>query len=80
MMDAEELVTVYTVTNPAEAELIRNLLVAEGIPAEISGENQAALTGVLEIAILTKAIDADRAREVIMAHPHRAPGGGETGK
>jgi hypothetical protein len=64
-MDAEEPVVVYTVNDPIRAELLCNALHEEGIVAEISGESQAGLAGVLEIDILTKAIDADRARRII---------------
>ena len=64
-MEAQEPVTVYTVNNPAEAEMVRNALLAEGIASEISGEDQAGLVGVLRIDILVKAIDLDRARAVI---------------
>ena len=64
-MEAQEPVTVYTVKNPAEAQMVRNALQAEGIAAEISGDDQAGLAGVLTIDILVKAIDLDRARQVI---------------
>jgi DNA-binding response OmpR family regulator len=63
-MDAEEPVEVYSVTDPTMAELIRNALEEEGIQCEISGEGQAGLSGVLEIQIMTRAIDADRARKI----------------
>lgn len=33
MSDAQEIVCVYNATNPAKAELVRNLLEAEGIQA-----------------------------------------------
>jgi hypothetical protein len=64
-MDSQEPVVVYTLNDPIRAEMLRNALHEEGILAEISGETQAGLTGVLEIEILTKAIDADRARHII---------------
>src|SRR5262245_24920755 len=63
-MDAEEPVEVYTVTNPAMAEMIRAALEEDGIICEISGESQAGLSGVLDIQIMTRAIDADRARKI----------------
>src|SRR5262245_37010769 len=61
-MEEKELVTVYTVTSPAEAELIRGALESAGIACTIGGESQAGLAGVLSIDILTAAGDVDRAR------------------
>jgi len=66
-MNPDELVTVETVSNPVEAQIIRNALNAEGIACEIGNQNQAAFTGIgaLEIEILTRAADADRARKIL---------------
>jgi len=66
-MSPDELVTIETVSNPVEAEIIRNALNAEGIACEIGNENQAAFPGLgaLEIEILTRAADADRARKIL---------------
>jgi hypothetical protein len=64
-MDSQDPIEVYTLTDPTRAELIRNALHEEGIVCEISGEGQAGFSGVLEIQILTKASDADRARQII---------------
>jgi phage tail tape-measure protein len=61
-MEEKELVTVYTVTSPAEAELIRGALESAGIACTIGGESQAGLAGVLSIDILTAAEDVERAR------------------
>lgn len=71
-MDANELVTVYTLNDATQAELIRNALHDEGIACEIDGENQAGLTGILEIKILCRAVDADRARKFIESHEHHS--------
>jgi hypothetical protein len=79
-MESQEPIVVYTVTDPNVAELIRNALHEEGIVCEISGESQAGLAGVLEIDILTRAIDADRARKIIEeleAHHGEAASGEE---
>jgi hypothetical protein len=76
-IDPDEIVTVYTVTEPTQAELIRAELNAEGIAAEVSGQNQAGLSGVLRIDILTRARDSDRARKFLAEHEHRFRG--ETG-
>ncbi|HLW67517.1 MAG TPA: DUF2007 domain-containing protein [Gemmataceae bacterium] len=66
-MSNDELVTIETVSNPVEAEIIRNALNAEGIACEIGNENQAAFPGLgaLEIEIMTRAEDADRARKIL---------------
>lgn len=71
-IDPDEIVTVYTVTEPTQAELIRSELETEGIAAEVSGENQAGLAGVLRIDILVRARDADRARKFLEQHEHRS--------
>ncbi|QDU40973.1 hypothetical protein Mal4_53360 [Maioricimonas rarisocia] len=70
-MDADELVTVYTVNEPTKAELIKAALHGEGIACEVSGENQAGMAGVLRVDVLVKAKDAERARKFIDEHePH----------
>jgi hypothetical protein len=69
--DPDELVTVYTAREPTLAELIRTELEAEGIPCEVSGENQAGLAGVLKIDVLVRAADANRARTFIEEHEGR---------
>jgi hypothetical protein len=69
--DPHELVTVYTVQEPTLAELLRQELAAEGIRCEISGENQAGLTGLLRIDLLVQAMDADRARRLLSEFEQR---------
>ena len=64
-MDADELITVYTVYDPAEADVIRNALEMEGIRCVLDNEHQAGLTGVFQIAVQVRAIDADKARRLI---------------
>jgi hypothetical protein len=61
--DKQDLVSVYTVKSPAEAEVIRGALESAGISCMIGGETQAGLAGVLEIDILTPADEAERARK-----------------
>jgi hypothetical protein len=73
-MDTRDLVSVYTVSNPVEAEIIKNALKVEGIRAFVEGGNQAAETGLAGIAIHIEvpAGDADRARKFIEHHqPHK---------
>jgi hypothetical protein len=69
--DPHELVTVYTVQEPTLAELLRNELAAEGVRCEVSGENQAGLTGLLRIDLLVQAMDADRARQILAEFERR---------
>ncbi len=70
-MDHEEPVTVYTLTDRLEAEIIQTAMRAEGIPCEIGGASQAGLSGVMEISILTRAEDADKARALLAEHEKR---------
>jgi hypothetical protein len=67
-MEADDLVSVYTLTDPNKAEILRGALESEGIVCELGGEGQAGFTGIWEIDVLVKAIDADRARKIIQSH------------
>jgi hypothetical protein len=66
----DDIVTVYTTDNATQAEILRSALHGEGIKCEIGGERQAGLTGLgsMEIQLLVRAEDADRAREFIEKH------------
>ena len=64
-MEADEPVTVYTVNNPYEAEIIKMALLGQGISCQLDGEGQAGLSDILEIGILVSARDADRAQKLI---------------
>jgi len=68
-VDPNEPVEVYTSFSPAEAEIIKGMLEAEGIASEVAGESQGGFTGALpEVSVMVHAEDADRARELIEAH------------
>lgn len=69
-MDIHDLVTVYTVTNPVEAEVIKNALQDEGMRCFLEGSTQAGEVGIgaFEIKIQVPAGDADRAGKFIHAH------------
>lgn len=67
-MDDLDLVTVYTLKNATNAEIIKNALEDEGIPARLDNESQAGLTGIFDIAVLVRAADEARARELIESH------------
>jgi hypothetical protein len=64
-MEAEEPVTVYTVNNPYQAEIIKAALHSEGIMCQLDGEGQAGLSDILEIGIVVRARDADLAEKIV---------------
>ena len=64
-MEADEPVTVYTVNNPYEAEVIKTALQGQGISCQLDGEGQAGLSDILTIGILVRARDAYRAQRII---------------
>jgi hypothetical protein len=69
-MATHDLVTVYTVSNAIEAEIIKNALEDEGIHCEIEGEHQAGEAGLtgIEIKLQVPAADAARAKAFIADH------------
>jgi hypothetical protein len=64
-VEADEPVTVYTVNNPYQAEVIKSALMGEGIACQLDGEGQAGLSSILTIGILVPARDADLAGKII---------------
>lgn len=70
-MDKLDLVTVYTVRDAGHAEVIRGALEAEGISCQIGGEGQGGYTGLFDIEVLVRAIDADAAKKIIESHESR---------
>jgi hypothetical protein len=64
-MHDDELVVVYETNDANDAEIVKVALESEGIMAFVEGEGQAGLTGVLEIEVVVKAADTERARELI---------------
>ncbi len=64
----DELVRACTLTDATKAEILRNALEDEGIDCMIDGENQAGLTGVLDIHLLVRADDLERARAFLEEH------------
>ena len=69
--DGDELVTVYTLKDPYKAEIIKNALRDEGIRCDLDGKGQAGLSEVLDIGVLVRAQDADRARGLIERHERK---------
>ncbi|MGO8751177.1 MAG: putative signal transducing protein [Thermoguttaceae bacterium] len=64
-MNTDEPITVYTLHDAAEAEIIKTVLRGAGIRCELDGERQAGLADILDIGVLVRARDADRARRII---------------
>ena len=73
-MDANEPVVVYTTNNLGEAEILKNMLEGEGLKCELDGENQGSFTGVLGVRVLVRAVDEERARQVLASHAHHHEG------
>jgi hypothetical protein len=70
--DPDEPVTVYTLNDYYEAEVIKCALQAEGIRCQLDGERQAGLSEVFPIGVLVRSGDAHRARRIIMRHEEGA--------
>lgn len=67
-MDLHDVVTVYTLSDPSRAEVIRAALQGEGIPCQLGGERQGCFPGVVEIEVLVRACDVDAAERIIASH------------
>jgi hypothetical protein len=67
-MDPLEPVPLVTTTDPTQAEILKTALEAEGIPAEVEGENQGGFSGVLMVRLLVRSQDLERAREFLAEH------------
>src|ERR1700752_612446 len=74
MTDIRDPVPIYTVKSANQAEIIKNFLESEGIPCSIEGEGQVGLAGILDIKLLVRAADADRARKLILQHEDASEG------
>ena len=72
MQRPDDLLSVYPTNDASEAEILRTALHGEGLKCEISGEKQGGFTGIgsLEIQLLVKAEDFDRARAFLQRHHH----------
>ena len=72
MVQPDDVREVYSTDDAYEAEILRAALHSEGLKCEIDGESQAGLTGLgmMEIKLLVRAEDYDRARAYIEKH-HR---------
>ena len=72
-MDPRELVTVYSVGNDIEANIVRNALADEEIECYLEGENQAGEAGLLGLSIRVQvpAEQAEVARAFLSEHDRR---------
>jgi hypothetical protein len=70
MAASDDLVAVYTVSNPVKAEIIKNALEGEGIRCFIEGENQAGEAGLIgiHIRLFVPANQVERAARFIEEH------------
>jgi hypothetical protein len=74
MMDTDDLVTIYSATDPGTAEIIKNFLEAEGIRCFLENENQGGFEGLTGMAIHVQvpASAAAHARKLLAQHePHK---------
>jgi len=71
MAREDEFVTVATLYDPVQAEVIRDVLAQEGITATVPGTHHSALYGAagsfVELRLQVRAGDADRATDIIAA-------------
>jgi len=65
MQATDRLVRLYSVTDPTEAELIKNMLKEHSIGCAIDGEHQAGFSGVFRIGITVWKKDFDRAKKLL---------------
>ncbi len=63
-----KLVTVYTLTDPFEADRIKNTLRDHKIDCKLDGRNQAGFVGALKIGVIVREEDAKFALELIQTH------------
>ena len=67
-LSPDDPITVYTLNDYYQAEIIKNALQSEGIHCDLDGENQAGLAEVLTIGVMVRQRDADHARKIIRKH------------
>jgi hypothetical protein len=78
-MDRSDPVEVYATFSPAEAEIIKGMLEAEGIKAEVGGESQGGFQGATpEVTVMVRAEDAPTARRLIRGHQAKAAESADT--
>ncbi|HEV7225267.1 MAG TPA: site-2 protease family protein [Pirellulales bacterium] len=71
--DINAPVAVYTTTNLAEAEIVKNAIESKGIQCGLDAENQGGFAGVFAVKVLVRAWDEELARQVLARHAHHHP-------
>ena len=61
----KKIVPVYVTTDPAQAEIAKNTLISEGIQCELERQTQGGFAEIVNIRLLVRAEDFDRARAAI---------------
>lgn len=76
-MDFTDPYVVFTTSDPIKADLIKNMLEAEGIKCALEGHDQSFGPGfiAIDIKVLVEAGHADQARKLIQQHEHHTRGG-----
>jgi len=65
------LVTIGTLTDAIDAELVKNTLLDHDIPCQLDGDNQGGFPGMFEIGVMVRDTDAENAGKVAEIHfPH----------
>lgn len=67
-MNPNEPVAICTTNNLGEAEILKSVLEREGIKCELEGENQGSFAGIIDVRILVRAWDEERARQLLASH------------
>ncbi len=68
MIKPDDLMVVYTTNDVTDAEIVRAALHSEGIKCEIDGQQQGGFTGIMQVKLLVRAEDFDRARKYVQQH------------
>ena len=61
----KKIVPVFVTTDLAQAEIAKNKLIAEGIQCELERQTQGGFAEIVNIRVLVRAEDFDRARTAI---------------
>lgn len=70
MSDSEKILTVYSLFDSVQAEIIANGLRSEGITCFVANANQAGLIGsnIIQVEIMVREEDLDRATAYLKKH------------
>ncbi len=71
----KKIVPVYVTTNLAQAEIVKHALIAEGIQCELQRQTQGGFAEIVDVRVMVRAEDFDRARSAIENHDRSAGSG-----